>query len=276
MATITAKQVNELRTRTGLGMMECKKALVENDGDVDKAVDFFRKKGVKTSVAEREAGEGRVAVGVSADGTRGAIVEINCNTDFTARNDVVEQVAAAAVQKLLENPSADLSGDDGMKEKLVAVSQQTGENVRFGRTVTMKADAGEKVGMYAYTVTNKVAALVKLSGSPSDELLKDVGLHLIAQKPVALAVKRDGLPADLVAKERAIAVEQAKETGKPQEIAEKIAEGKLNSFYKERALAEQDFINPEKFKGTVGEMAKKAGAEVVAFERVEVGQATPA
>ncbi len=271
MATITAKQVNELRSRTGLGMMECKRALVEHDGDVEAAIVYFRAKGVKTSIAEREAGEGRVAVGVSDDGTRGAIVEVNCNTDFTAKSDPVAAVADAAVKTLLADESANLAEDADLKAKMVEVSQQTGENVKVGRTVVI-SNPGGKVGMYAYTVTNKIASLVSVDGAATPELLNDIGLHIIAHKPVALSVDRAGLPADLVASERAIAVEQAKSLGKPQEIAEKIAEGKLNSFYKERALAEQDFINPDKFKGSVGEMAKKAGATLKEFVRVEVGQ----
>lgn len=267
---ITAAQVNELRKRTGLGMMECKKALQEHDGDVEKAIEDFRKKGVKTKVAEREAGEGRVAAYLNADQTRGAIVEVKCNTDFTARNETVGEVLDLAANKLLADPSAKPAEDGEIKDKLVAVSQQTGENVQLGRTLVVE---GAKVGRFNYTVTNKVTALVAVdSKDVSDEVLNDVGLHLVAFKPVAVALNRDGVPADEVAKEKEIAVEQAKATGKPQEIAEKIADGKMSAFYRERVLNEQEFINPDKFKGSVGDYVKKNGGSLVSFERVEVGQ----
>lgn len=267
---ITAAQVNELRKRTGLGMMECKKALQEHEGDVEKAIEDFRKKGVKTKVAEREAGEGRVAAYLNDDQTRGTIVEVKCNTDFTARNETVQEVLDLAAKKLLADPSAQPAEDAEIKDKLVAVSQQTGENVQLGRTLVVE---GTKVGRFNYTVTNKVTALVAVdSKDVSDEVLNDVGLHLVAFKPVAVALNRDGVPADEVAKEKEIAVEQAKATGKPQEIAEKIADGKMNAFYRERVLNEQEFINPDKFKGTVGDYIKKNGGSLVSFERVEVGQ----
>ena len=267
---ITAAQVNDLRKRTGLGMMECKKALQDNDGDVDKAVDYFRGKGVKTKVAERDAGEGRVAAYVNSKQTRGCVVEVLCNTDFTARNEIVVEVCDLAANKLLNDPSADPASDGDIADKLTQVSQQTGENVKLGRTVTLD---GAKVGRFNYTVTNKVTALVAVdSADVPDEVLNDLGLHLVAFKPVAMGLTRESVPADLVKAEKEIAVEQAKSTGKPQEIAEKIAEGKMNAFYKERVLSEQEFINPDKFKGTVGEYVKKHGGSLAGFERIEVGQ----
>ena len=267
---ITASQVNELRQRTGLGMMECKKALQDVGGDVDAAIDYFRKKGVKTKVAEREAGEGRVSAYISPDGTRGAVVEVRCNTDFTARNDITVEICDLAGKKLLDDPSADPSTDADIKQKLTQVSQQTGENVQLGRTMVVE---GKKVGRFNYTVTNKVTALVAVdSADVPDEVLNDVGLHLVACKPVAMGLTRESVPADLVAAEKRIAVEQAEATGKPREIAEKIAEGKMSAFYRERVLSEQEFINPDKFKGTVGAYVKKHGGAMTAFERVEVGQ----
>ncbi len=267
---ITAAQVNELRKRTGLGMMECKQALQDNDGNVEQAIEYFRKKGVKTKVAEREAGEGRVSAYVNADKTRVAAVEVKCNTDFTARNDTVAEVVEAAAKALLSNPAADVANDAGIKEKLVSVGQITGENVQLGRT---KVIEGTKVGLFNYTVTNKVVALVAVdSKDVPDEVLTDIGLHLVAAKPVAVGLTRADVPADLVKSEKDLAIEQAKATGKPQEIAEKIAEGKMSAFYRERVLGEQEFINPDKFKGTVGEYLKKHGATLVAFERLEIGQ----
>ncbi len=267
---ITAAQVNELRKRTGLAMMQCKKKLEETNGDVEAAIEAFRKEGVKTKVAEREAGEGRVNAYLNGDKTRGAIVEVLCNTDFTARNEIVGEVLDLAANLLLEDAAAKPSEDGNIKQKLVDVSQQTGENVQLGRTLVLE---GAKVGRFNYTVTNKVTALVAVdSADVADEVLTDIGLHLAAFKPTPDGLNREDVSAELVEKEKALAVEQAKASGKPQEIAEKIASGKMNAFYRERVLVEQDFINADKFKGTVGDYVKKAGGNLVGFLRVEIGQ----
>jgi elongation factor Ts len=269
MAEITAKLVNELRAKTGLGMMECKKALTESAGSIEQAIDNFRKKGVKTSITARAATEGLVAVGVSADKKRGAIVEVNCNTDFTAKSEPLAKIANIAVQKLLENPDAKLAEDPALKDQLVAAAQQTGENVQIGRTAVLN---GSTIGKYLYSASGKGknAVLVSLSGNVDDELIKNLGMHIVAARPLALT--RQELPADLVAKEREIAVEQAKATGKPQAIAEKIAEGKLNAFYAEKVLLDQEFINPEVFKGSVGKLLAGKGATLEKYVRIEVGQ----
>jgi elongation factor Ts len=271
MAEITAKLVNELRAKTGLGMMECKKALTECAGDVEKAIEFFRKKGVKTSITERAATEGRVAVAVSPDKKRGVIVEINCNTDFTAKNETVGAIAAKAAEKLLADPSAKLADDPAIKDQLVAVSQQTGENVVIGRTASLSTSAGT-IGSYVYSVAGKgkSAVLLALTGKADDDLFRNVGMHIVAARPIALT--RNDVPTDLVAKEKEIAVEQAKATGKPQEIAEKIAMGKLNSFYAEKVLLDQEYVNPEVFKGSVGNFLKGKGATIEKYVRIEVGQ----
>lgn len=269
MATITASMVNELRARTGQGMMECKKILVETDGDLDAAVDVFRKRGVKAGVASRAATEGRVYV--VADGTKGAAVEVLCNTDFTARSEPVASVAEKAARKLLADASADLAGDAEIKNALVEVSQQTGENVTLGRAKTLAAPAGGKIGSFLYSVTNKIGVLVAVDGPADAELLNDLCLHITAAKPVAAGLTRESVPADLVEKEKALAVEQALATGKPQQIAEKIAEGKMASFYSERVLGEQPFINPDKFKGSVGKMLEAKKAKLVDYVRLEVG-----
>ncbi|MFT3786095.1 MAG: translation elongation factor Ts [Tepidisphaeraceae bacterium] len=269
MAAITASLVNELRAKTGLGMMECKKYLTEAEGNVEKAVENIRKAGVKTSVSARATTEGRVFVLKNADGTAAALSEVLCNTDFTAKSDTVAAVMKKACEVALAGKDA--SADQGIKDAIVAAAQATGENVTLGRVKLLKAPAGGKVGSFLYTVSGKIAVAVAVTGNASDELLNDLCLHLTAFKPVALGLTRESVPADLVAKEREIAVEQAKATGKPQQIAEKIAEGKLGSFFKERVLGEQDFINPDKFKGTVNELLKKAGVTVTDYVRLEVG-----
>ncbi|MEL7237683.1 MAG: translation elongation factor Ts [Planctomycetota bacterium] len=265
---ITASQVNELRKRSGLGMMQCKKYLTEADGDMDAALEAMRKDGVKAKVAEREAGEGRVQAFVNDAKTRAAIVEVKCNTDFTARNEIVEEILELAGKNLLADPTTIPSDDPAIKEKLTTVSQQTGENVQIGRGVVVE---GTKVGVFNYTVSNKIAAAVAVDAAGvGDEVLTDVGLHLVAFKPVADGLTRDEVNAELVAKEKNLAVEAAKATGKPDDIAEKIAIGKMNAFFKERVLAEQDFINPDKHKGSVADYVKKAGGAITGYARIEV------
>jgi elongation factor Ts len=274
MAEITAQKVNELRNKTGLGMMECKKALTEAGGDVDKAVENLRKKGVKTSIMERAATEGRVAASVSPDSKHAAAVEVVCNTDFTAKSDPVARIADLALQQLLSQggTGGNLAEDGRIKSELTAVAQQTGENVQLGRTARLDAPANGSVGSYLYTTAGKgkIAVLMALAGTVGQDVLNQVGMHIAAARPIALT--RDQVPADLVAKEREIAVEQAKATGKPQQIAEKIAEGKLNAFYAERVLLDQDFINAEVYKGKVGDFLKSKGATLEKYVRIEVGQ----
>jgi elongation factor Ts len=270
MADITAKLVNDLRAKTGLGMMECKKALTETGGDVEKAIEHFRKKGVKTSITERAANEGRVTATVSPDHKHGAIVEINCNTDFTAKSEPLGKIADAAAAKLLANPQAKLAEDASLKEQLVAVAQQTGENVQIGRSATLAS--GGEIGSYLYSVAGKgkIAVLIALAGKKDDDVIRNLGMHIAAARP--LAMTREEIPADTIAKEKEIAVEQAKATGKPQNIAEKIAEGKLKSFYSERVLLDQEFINPEVFEGPVANYLKSKNATLEKYVRVEVGQ----
>jgi len=265
MATITASLVNELRAKTGLGMMECKKVLTEVGGDLDAAIDAVRKKGVKASLTERIATEGRVEV--TTIGNTAAAAEVVCNTDFTAKSDVVDNAAKLAAKKLASG--TDVSADAELKEALESASKVTGENVQLGRTATLSGN----VGSYLYSTAGKgkIGVLLQFAGAVDEELVKALGMHIAAARPVAQT--RDQVPADLVAKEKEIAVEQAKATGKPQEIAEKIALGKLNSFYAERVLMDQEFINGEIFKGTVGALLKSKKAELVKYVRLEVGAA---
>lgn len=269
MSTITASQVNELRTKTGQGMMECKKMLTETGGDIEAAIRKFRDKGVKTSVLERAATEGRVFATASADHSKAAVVEINCNTDFTAKSDAVAALGEKALKKLLGGV-ADLGADAEIKADLTAVSQTTGENVVLGRSQVV---AGAFAGAYLYSTAGKgkSAVLTVFTTGGSDELAKMVGMHAAAARPVAL--NREGVPAEIVAKEKEIAIEQATATGKPQQIAEKIAEGKLNAFYAEKVLLDQEFINADAYKGKVGDLVKSKGATLTQFVRIELGQA---
>ena len=271
MAEITAKLVNELRARTGQGMMECKKMLSAADGDIDKAIDEFRKKGVKASLLERSATEGRIVGVVSADAKSGALVEVNCNTDFTAKSDPVLALANDAAKLLLADPKLDVANAPAIVGQVTDAAQKTGENVRIGKTAQLSNPAG-KVALYTYTITNKIGVLVSATANATDDLLRDICVHIVAAKPMALALDREGIPFEMIQKEREIAIEQAKATGKPQQIAEKIAEGKMRSFYEERALLEQPYVNPDKFKGSVGEYLKSAGVTLEKYIRLEVGQ----
>lgn len=267
---ITAAMVNELRSKTGQGMMECKKMLTETGGDIQKAIEEFRKKGVKSSITERATSEGRVQVGVSGNRKTAAAVVVNCNTDFTAKSDPVSRILDSAVAKLLSNPSVNLAEDAEVKTGITAVAQTTGENVNLGKAVAVTAPDGGSVGAYVYTITNKIAVLMAFKGQASEDVIKNVGGHISFAKPLGLT--RDAVPADLVAKERELAVEAAKATGKPQQIAEKIAEGKLNAFFAEKVLLDQEYFNSQAFKGTVGAMLKQNGVELVTYELVEVGR----
>jgi elongation factor Ts len=270
MPEITAKAVNELRAKTGQGMMECKKVLTEAGGDIEKAIDIFRKKGVKSSLQERTASEGRV-VGVAADdGSAASLVEVNCNTDFTAKSEPVLKLAANAARLLVHNPETDVANAAQISAEATAVAQTTGENIRIGKTAYLKAPQGGKAGLYLYGITGKIGVIMGFTGNPSEELIKQLGGHIAFARPLGLT--RAEVPADLVAKEKEIAVEQAKATGKPQNIAEKIAEGKLNSFFAERVLLDQEFFNAQVFKGSVQNYLKQNGVTLEKYVRLEVGQ----
>ena len=270
MAEITAKLVNDLRAKTGQPMMDCKRALTEVGGDLDKAIDYFRKKGVKASLTERSASEGRVVGVISEDKKAAALVEVNCNTDFTAKSEPVLKLAANAARLLLHNPNVDIAQAAQVSADLTTAAQTTGENIRIGKTTYISSPTGT-VGLYLYKISGKIGVLMSFTGGPpSEELIRNVGGHIAFARPMGL--KREELPADLVAKEREFAVEQARATGKPQNIAEKIAEGKLNSFYAERVLLDQEFFNSQLFKGTVAQYLKSNGVGLEKYVRIEVGQ----
>lgn len=270
MPEITAKAVNDLRARTGQGMMECKKVLTEAGGDIEKAIDIFRKKGVKSSLAERAASEGRVVGVATQDGSAASLVELNCNTDFTAKSEPFLKLAANAAKALLHNPTVDINTVATVNQEATEVAQTTGENIRVGKTAYLKAPAGGKAGLYLYTPTGKIGVIMAFTGNATDEIIKHIGGHIAFARPLGLT--RAEVPADVVAKEKEIAVEQAKATGKPQNIAEKIAEGKLNAFFAERVLLDQEFFNAQVFKGSIANFLKQHGVGLEKYVRLEVGQ----
>lgn len=271
MAEISAKLVHELRSKTGQPMMDCKKMLTQTGGDLDAAIGEFRKKGIKASLGERAATEGRVAGVVAEDGSAVALVELNCNTDFTAKSEPFLKLSVKAAQQLLHSPNADIAQAAAVNSDAAEVSQQTGENIRVGKSAYLKADAGGKTGLYLYAITGKIAVGMVFTGSPSEDLIKQLGGHIAFARPVGLT--RDLVPADMVAKEKEIAIEQAKSTGKPQAIAEKIAEGKLNAFFGERVLLDQEFFNAGVFKGSITNYLKQHNVQLTKYVRLEVGQA---
>ena len=270
MPEITAKMVNELRAATGQPMMDCKKVLIEADGDMEKAKDIFRKKGVKSSLQERAASEGRVSGIAAEDGSAAALVELNCNTDFTAKSEPFLKLVTNAARLLLHNPGADIATVGEVNQQATEVAQTTGENIRVGKSAYLKAPAGGKAGLYLYGITGKIGVIMSFTGSPSEDLIKQIGGHIAFARPIGLT--RAEVPADLVAREKQFAVEQAKATGKPENVAEKIAEVKLNSFFAERVLLDQEFFNAQVFKGTVANYLKQNGVGLEKYVRLEVGQ----
>ena len=263
--SISASMVKELRERTGLGMMECKKALVEAGGDIEVAIEELRKSsGMKAAKkAGRTAADGTVAVRV--EGGYGLVVEVNSETDFVARDDnfqgFVKTVLDAAFDAKQTDIPALMAGDlEATREALV---QKIGENIAPRRAASVEAAV---VGAYVHS-NNRIAVLVGLNGG-SEELAKDVAMHIAAVNPAVISP--EDMPAEEVAKEKEIYAAQARESGKPEEIIEKMIAGRVSKFLKECSLLEQPFVkDPDT---TVGKLVKAAGAEVVSFVRYEVGE----
>jgi len=275
MAAISASKVMELRQRTGLGMMECKKALTEAQGDMDHAEELLRvKSGAKASkAADRVAAEGVVGLWVAPDGKLGAMVEVNCETDFVAKNDdfrsfanrLAELVAQADVADVAALASAALPSGETVEARRTALVQKLGENVavrRFERRV-----ATGRVSAYVHT-NLKIGVLVDVSGG--DEALgKDLAMHIAAIKP--LAVSKEGVSSDVIARERKIAAAKAAESGKPANIVEKMVEGGVAKFLAEVTLLAQAFVKGDG-KQTVADVVKQQKATVNGFTLYVVGE----
>ena len=271
MATITATLVKTLRDRTGLGMMDCKKALTAADGDLERAIEDLRKHSALKAAAKagRTAAEGLLAIVATPDCKRGTMVEVNIETDFAARNEkftaFVEAVAAAALERGANDVGTLLAGDlDRRREALV---QEIGENISVRRVTTF--DAGDShLAFYLHTDRRK-GALVQLSGAGDLATLgRDVAMHVTASAPQV--VKPEDLDDAFVAKEREILTAQAVASGKPPEIAEKMVAGRLRKTLAELSLLEQPFVKEPKT--NVGTLLKAAGAVCERFARYEVGE----
>lgn len=266
---MSAVLVKELRERTGLGLLECKRALKAADGDVDKAIEELRKSsGMKAAKkAGRTAADGVVATRISDDGSYGIIVEVNSETDFVARDEnflgFVSNVLDAAFSARQTDVAAVMTGE--LEKAREALVQKIGENISVRRIELVSADAGV-VGAYVHG-TNRIAVLVELQAGDQD-LAKDVAMHVAAVNPQVVSAA--DMPEELVAKEKEIYTAQALESGKPAEIVEKMIGGRVKKFLAENSLVEQSFVkNPDV---TVGKLVSAAGAEVVSFVRFEVGE----
>ena len=266
---MSAALIKELRERTGLGLLECKKALAEADGDIDAAIEALRKSsGMKAAKkAGRTAADGVVAIEAAADGSFAAMVEVNSETDFVARDEnflgFVKRVTSKAFAQRIADIEV-LAGDE-IEEARQALVQKIGENISVRRVVTHEASDGI-VGGYVHG-NNRIAVLVALQGG-SDELARDVAMHIAAVNPQV--VSPDDMPADVIAKEREIYAAQAQDSGKPAEIVEKMIDGRIRKFLAENSLTEQAFVKDPDM--TVGKLVSGAGATIVGFTRFEVGE----
>jgi elongation factor Ts len=280
MAEITAATVAKLREMTGAGLMDCKKALTETMGEIDPAVDILRKKGAATAVskATREAKEGVIAQHIASGGRVGALVEINCETDFVGRNETFRAFADDVARRIATDSSIDF---DKEVQELVAKIR---ENIKIARHARMEVNGNGMVAAYIHT-GNKIGVLVEVGAGKEStvadaqfkELVKDITLQIAAGHP--FTVTRDQVPADLLAKEKEIASEQVK--NKPPQAIAKIVEGKLEKFYQNYCLVDQGFVKKNSeisVKEHVGQVAKQLGDEITIrrFVRFQVGERTGA
>ncbi|HEX2494557.1 MAG TPA: translation elongation factor Ts [Steroidobacter sp.] len=274
---VTAEAVKILRERTGAGMMECKKALVETNGDLEAAAEMMRKAGLAKAdkKASRVAAEGVIVIERASDGKRAAIVEVNCETDFVAREADFQRFAAAVGKSVLANRPANLEALAGaslepgqsVDEVRRALIAKIGENISVRRFAVI--DATAVIGMYLHGA--RIGALVAMS-SGDEAVAKDIAMHVAAINPARVSAAE--VPADEIARERGIFLEQAKNdpksAGKPQEIVDKIIEGKVRKWLNEITLLGQPFVKDDK--QTVEQYLKKAGGEVLSIIRYEVGE----
>ena len=273
---ITAAMVKELRERTGAGMMECKKALVEADGDIEAAIEAMRKSGQAKAANKsgRIAGEGVVMIEIAPGAKQGVLVEINCETDFVAKDENFGTFAAAVARTALAPEASDaevlaqmpLAGDpattvNGAREALIA---KIGENVQVRRLVRFDQVDGS---LYSYRHGVRIGVVVDLVGG-NETLGRDIAMHIAASNP--LCVSADQVPAETLEKEREIFRAQALDSGKPANIVDKMIEGRVRKFLEEVTLLGQAFVKDPEI--TVEKLLKQAGAEVRRFARIEVGE----
>jgi elongation factor Ts len=280
MSTISAQQVNELRKQTGAGMMDCKKALTEAEGDFEKAIEVLRKKGQKISASrsDREATEGGIFAAISADGAKGVLVELNCETDFVARNEDFQKLGKHCAELALLSQAADVSallaqpveGAANLSALLTEKMGVIGEKLDIRRVAHI---SGGRVGSYIH-LGGRVGVLAAFDGADGvenfDVVSKDVCMQVTTMNPLAL--DKDQIDPSVIEKEIEIGKELARQEGKPEEMLEKIAQGKLQKFYKERTLLQQEFVKDPSI--SVAQHVKKFGSnlKVIGFVRISLGQ----
>lgn len=268
-----ASDVKELRDRTGAGMLDCKKALEATEGNMDKAIDWLREKGISKAAKK----EGRIAAEglcqIAVDGNKAVILEVNSETDFVAQNEnfvnFVDYLANIILKNDFKSNEEVLEFNDGgetVKDKLVALISKIGENINFRRFEKIEKKDNEVFGSYKH-MGGRIGALVVLSDTTED-VAKDVAMHVAAMNPTA--VTRSEVPQDIVEHESHVIKEQVMQEGKPADIAEKMVIGRLNKFYKEVCLEEQPFIKENSV--TVGNYVKENGGSIVSISRFEVGE----
>ena len=277
MAEITAASVGKLREMTGAGLMDCKKALVENNGNLETAADWLRKKGIASAgkKAGRDANEGVITQFVQPGGKLGLLVEINCETDFVARNESFRAFCDDVARRLAANPNADFEADR------VATVAKIGENIKISRHQRLEVTGNGMIAAYIHTGA-KVGVLVEVGAGKEatvatedfKQLVKDITLQIAAGHPNV--VSREQVPAEAIAKEKEIAAEQVK--GKPPQAIAKIVEGKLEKFYQGHCLVDQGFVKRNSevtVKEHVASVAKQLGDEITirSFVRFQVGEA---
>jgi elongation factor Ts len=272
---ITAALVKELRERTGAGMMECKKMLQQTDGDIEAAIEEMRKSGQAKAAkkAGRIAAEGLIVISTAADGKSAAMAEVNCETDFVAKDESFASFAAAVADRALDSEADDVAAlarlplNDGdettIEQAREALVAKIGENMSVRRFVRMRSSGG----IYSYRHGVRIGVLVDMEGG-NDELGRDIAMHIAASNP--LCVAGSDVPADIIEKEREIYREEARQSGKPENILDKIIEGKMRKYLEGVTLLGQAFVkDPDT---SVGKLLEKSGATVIAFRRFEVGE----
>ena len=270
---VTASLVKELREKSGAGMLDCKKALEANDGNIEASIDWLREKGISKAAkkADRVAAEGLSTVVI--DGNNASIVEVNCETDFVAKNEkfvnLVNKIAELIVKndvKTMEEAMS-LSTEEGtLNDTIVNFTATIGEKISFRRFARLSKTDSQNFGSYIH-MGGRIAVLTLLEGA-DEETAKDVSMHAAAMRPSY--VKREDVPAEEVERETSVLKEQAMNEGKPAEIAEKMVNGRINKFYKEICLEEQDFVKDSDM--TVGAFVKSKNGSIVNMVRFEVGE----
>ena len=266
---VSASAEKELREKTGAGMLDCKKALEANNGDMQASIDWLREKGISKAAkkADRIAAEGLAEIKI--DGNKAAIVEVNSETDFVAKNPEFKELVDAILNTVLKTDAKEVEAvlnEDGLNDLLVAKIAKIGEKLSFRRFAKVEKKDSEHFGAYIH-MGGKIAVLTVVDGA-TDEVARDVAMHAAAMRPQY--VTKEEVPEEVVNHEKEVLTEQAMNEGKPKEIAEKMVQGRIQKFYKEICLAEQPFVKDGDV--TVSQYVKNNGATIVKMIRFEVGE----